>query len=82
MVAAQGKSKAELERLLYPERVGKRVEFVADEQTQDDLQRMCELLAIAPSDLTTLIKRTARIARGALDPMLQRKRGGSVLDFV
>ena len=72
--AVQGATKAECERILHPERTGKLVKFLADDETLDDLLRLSELWGIGTHDMAELIKKTAQVARKAADPVLKKTR--------
>ncbi|MEW6055390.1 MAG: HNH endonuclease [Bdellovibrionota bacterium] len=88
LTAVQGKSKRECEKILFAAAQARgseghhglavntltKLEFLADQALTQDLKRLSELLAIPQTDLSALIKRIARIALQAIDPVLKKTR--------
>ncbi len=68
----QGKSKAQCDRIFYPEQKGVVVRFLADDETLALLKRLSELTAIGEQDRAALIKRVAAIALRTIDPLGER----------
>jgi hypothetical protein len=51
-----------------------KIQFEADEEMLKDFKRLSELMAISPHDTKELIKRMAKIALKAIDPVLKKTR--------
>ena len=64
-----GKSKAECEKILYPEKKGTEFSAFLDDETMDNLKRLSEILAIPMSDTSGLVKQITEIALKVADPM-------------
>ena len=74
----KGKSKADCDRILHPNRVGTTIRFLADDDTIQMLKRLSELTAIGEKNTAALIKRVATIALRAIDPLAPKPQARKV----